>query len=708
MKGQEIGGVMRELGPDERAPRRELPIPTWVFLAALIGLSALIRFRYAARDPAAWIFPDETVYAELAKALAYTGEFAIRDNPGTNGLGVVYPALIAPAFFLFDRVADAHDAVKAINSVLMSVTAIPVYLIGRRLVSRALALTAAGLSLAIPAMTYTGTVMTENAFYPVTATWALFLIRALDRPTLLRQALVVVGIALAYLTRAQAAIFVPVLVTAVFLVAWLDYGWRFWRGLWAYRVTAALLVLGALAVAARQRLRGEALTDIMGAYVALRDFSYPVEAVSHWLLYHFAELVIMLGVFPFAAFMIMCGLGLRPGAPREQRIFAAAAISLVLWFAVVVSAFASTPVAQRIVERYLFHLAPLFFVALVAWVAQRAPRPWWAVAPAALFTAALPAALPINSFLNEMAVHDTVGLLPIWRWRDRLFSPETIDEVVVGAAIVGVLAVVLVPRRFAVLLPAALFLYYAAATRPVEARIQQAAYGAWEAGVRAVPDWVDREVGADARVAQVWTGGGNQFAFWESEFYNRSVGAVYALSRPYDAFGQREAALLPSGRVEYLGRPVEVSYAVTDIWSKFDGELVTANESTAMATYRIEGPLRLVEHLQGLYPDQWTGPFANYFRYACAGGSLVLDFETNPRLHPRLFVVNVLQHDVLTDRLRVPARPERKVLRIRLRPRGGYCRVVLQIPTSSATKETPGDLRFLGLRINEVRYVPSR
>jgi Dolichyl-phosphate-mannose-protein mannosyltransferase len=702
----EIGGILRDLEPEEPPIRKPYPIPTWAFLAGLIALSTVIRFLYAIRDPAAWIFPDETVYAELGKSLAYAGEFAIRDNPGTGGLGVVYPLLIAPAFALFDTVEGAHDAVKAINSVLMSLAAIPIYLIARRLVSRALALTATALSLAIPSLAYTGTVMTENAFYPVTAAWALLLLRALERPTLGRQALVVLGIGVAYLTRAQAASFVPILVTSILLLSVLEDRWRFWRGLWNYRATWALLMLGVLAVFVRQALRGESLTDILGAYTALTDFTYEIGDVAHWALYHLSELVILLGVFPFAAFLILAAIDLRPAAQREHRIFAAASVSFVGWFLVVVSAFANTPVALRIEERYFFHVAPFFFIALVAWVGRQAPRPWWALWPAVLFTAALPAALPINNFLNETAVHDTMGLLPIWRWRDRLFSVESIDEVVVGAAILGALIVVLIPRRYVILLPIALFLYFGAATRPVEAIIYRASYGAWEAGVRPVSNWVDRAVGEDANVAQVWTGGGNEFAFWESEFYNRSVGPVYALSRPYDSFGQRNATILPSGRVEYMGDPLELEYALTDAWTELRGEIVALNELTAMVTYRIDGQLFVVENLQGLYPDRWTGSSAVYRRYSCAGGSVRFTVDTNPVLHRRPFTVRVLQHGAETQRLRLPARPPIKVLSIPLRPANGVCDVLLEIPTRSATAATPGDLRLLGLRFRRVRYLP--
>lgn len=704
----EVGGVMRDLGPEEPKVRKPLPVPTWIFLAFFVAVSALIRFMYARRDPAAWIFPDETVYAELAKSLAYTGEFSLRDNPGTNGLGVVYPFLISPAFALFDAIPDAHDAVKAINSVLMSLTAVPVYLLARRLVTRGLALTAAALSLSILSLTYTGTVMTENAFYLVTAVWALLLVRTLERPTLARQAVLVVGILIAYLTRAQAALFVPALVTAILLVAVLDHGWRFWRGLWTYWATWLLIALGAVGVGLRQAVRGDNLSEVLGAYIALKDYEYGVADVSHWALYHLAELVIVLGVFPFTAFVIFSTDGLRRVAPREHRLFAAAAVSLVAWFLVVVSAFASTPVAQRIEERYLFHVAPLFFIGLVAWIGRRAPRPWWALAPAALFTAALPAALPINSFLNDTAVHDTVSLLPIWRWRDRLFSAGSIDEVVIGAAIAGALLVAVIPRRYAVLLPAALFLYYAAATRPVEARIQQASQGAWEAGVRAVPNWVDRAVGVDADVAQVWTGGGNHFSFWESEFYNRSIGPVYALSQPYDSFGQRMGTIKATGRVEYLGGPLELDYVVTDIWSKLRGEVVKRNDPTSMTLYRVGGPLVVIEHLQGLFPDRWAGSFAAYRRYACSGGSVRFEVETSPAVHRKRFVVTVMQHGVETDRITVRPRPVHKVLTIPLRPHDGFCDLVLQMPAESATAATPGDLRLIGLRFNSTTYVPGR
>ena len=49
----------------------------------------------------------------------------------------------------------------------MSLTAVPAYLIARRVVSTRGALVVAVLTVAVPSTFYAGTIMTENAFYPI-------------------------------------------------------------------------------------------------------------------------------------------------------------------------------------------------------------------------------------------------------------------------------------------------------------------------------------------------------------------------------------------------------------------------------------------------------------------------------------------------------------------------------------------------------------
>ena len=80
-----------------------------------------------------------------------------------------------------------------------------------------------------------------------------------------------------------------------------------------------------------------------------------------------------------------------------------------------------------------------------------------------------------------------------------------------------------------------------------------------------------------------------------------------------------------------------------------------------MAAYRVDGPLVVVEQLQGLYPDRWTGSFAIYRRYACDGGSVLLRLRDEPGApSDGAFDVSVFQHGVEAGKLAVPARPARQ------------------------------------------------
>ena len=160
---------------------RARAVPAWAWLGTLVAVSTLVRFAFARHMVGPWIMIDEIVYSELAKSFASTGHFAVRDVP-TGGYGVVYPVLISPAYAAFRSIPTAYSALKGINSLLMSLAAVPAYLLARRVVSMWSALIVALLTLAIPSTLYAGTVMTENAFYPVFLFAALALVLALERP----------------------------------------------------------------------------------------------------------------------------------------------------------------------------------------------------------------------------------------------------------------------------------------------------------------------------------------------------------------------------------------------------------------------------------------------------------------------------------------------------------------------------------------------
>ena len=96
----------------------------WAWLAAIVIGSFALRAWLARGMLGPFIMVDELIYSELAKSFADSLSFAIRGT-ASSGYGVVYPALIAPAYAAFERVPDVYASVKTINSLLMSLAAVP-------------------------------------------------------------------------------------------------------------------------------------------------------------------------------------------------------------------------------------------------------------------------------------------------------------------------------------------------------------------------------------------------------------------------------------------------------------------------------------------------------------------------------------------------------------------------------------------------------
>ncbi len=113
----------------ERAAR----IPDVGWLTGIVVVSVLGRLWLVHEMPGPYIFVDELIYSELAKSLVNTGSFAVRGVP-VHGYSILYPALIAPAYWLFDALPHAYAAAKATNTIAMSLAAVPAWLLGRRVV----------------------------------------------------------------------------------------------------------------------------------------------------------------------------------------------------------------------------------------------------------------------------------------------------------------------------------------------------------------------------------------------------------------------------------------------------------------------------------------------------------------------------------------------------------------------------------------------
>ncbi len=663
---------------------RARAIPAWVWLTGIVVLSVAFRIALARRMVAPWIMVDELLYSELAKSFAEHGRFLVRGVP-SEGLGVVYPVLIAPAWRSFSAVPDAYAAAKAINSALMSLAAVPAYLLARRVLRPGLSLVAALLTVAVPSMVYTGTLMTENVFYPLFLCVALLLVLALERPTAARQLGLIALCGVAYLTRAQAVVLVPAVLTAPLLLAGRG-GVRLFR--WAYGAVAALAVL----LLGAQLARGRSPADLLGAYSVTADTHYGVASSFRWLVYHVGELDLYLGVAPFFALLLLTVL-----RPAPARPFLAAAVSLSCWLVLEVSVFASAPFVSRIEERNMFYVAPLFFVALLLWLELGMPRPR-AASVAAVAAAALVGVVPYSGLLNGNATSDTLAFLPLWTLQDTVITLDQVAAVVVLGAIAAAAALLLVPPRWALAFPAVLLALYALSLDAIETNphggIHHASLGALFGGItRPDRDWIDREAGPDANVAFVWSGNRDKFTLWENEFFNRSVGTVYdvgAAAAPGGLPATRVAVDPRSGLLRGAGRH---EYVLADTSVNLAGTPVQVDELKQMALYRVRGPLRIRAQTAGIYADSWSGPEATYTVFDCRGGSLVAELQSDKNLQRGAVTVEAEGRSV-----RVPPTGAATFLTVPLRPDGGRCLVRFSI--SPTVVPSASDPRQLGVHFN--------
>jgi hypothetical protein len=612
-----------------------------VWLAAIVVCSALFRIVLARRMVAPWIMVDELIYSELAKSFAHHGRFLVRDVAST-GYGFVYPVLIAPAFRLFASVPQAYTAAKAIDSVLMSLAAVPAYLLARRVVRPSLALVAAALTVAVPSLVYTGTLMTENVFYPLFLTCALLLVLVLERPTPLRVAGLLALSFVAFLTRAQAVALVPAILTAPLLLP--RARWREFRLLYGLILGAGALVL------VYEVARGRSPLDALGAYRSATSSAYSFGSVFRWFVYHVGELDYYVGVVPFAALLYL-------GFTRERRTpFVAAVLPLAFWLVLEVAAFASTQ-SQRIEERNMFFVAPLFFIALCIWIERGLPRPR-AAAACAVVAAGLVGVVPYSGLLNGNATSDTLAFLPLWTLQDTVTTLDEIGMVVVLLGIALALLLLLVPVRYALALPAALFVLYAVALWTIETNphggVHHASLGALFGGT-SNPDreWIDHAVGSNANVGVIYDSATmDKFTVWTNEFFNRSVHRVAYIGDPTPGgLPETKTTIDYEGSIHGLGMP---KYVLTSL--PLFGRPVARDKVKGLTVFRVRGTPRVRYVTKGIALDGWIGHDATITKHDCKGFTTVYLRRGKVFPDPQIVIVNGKQYRVNGKRtITVPA-----------------------------------------------------
>ena len=608
--------------------------------AAALGLAGLVLAAIVSRALLArwivtpWILPDEFIYSELAKSFAHDGRFLVSGAP-YGGFGKVYPALIAPAW-LWHSMSVTYGVAKALNSVLMSLAAVPVYLWARRLVSPTLALVTAALVLILPAYVYTGTIMTENASFPTFALAAFALALALERPTLWTQSFALGAAILASAVRVQAAVLFAVILLATALNVLLDLRVDAGRPWTLLRRQLPMLVgLGGLglAYAIVKLLAGQSLTSGLGAYSVVVGGGYPWGEVWRWVLYHFAELSLAVAVVPLAALGVLSGLAAVRGLPgAAERAFVAVAVSTVVLVVFQVGLFASR-FALRIEERNLIYVMPILLLALVVWIGRGLPRPALIASLAAAASVAPLFAIPLSKFLNQTIVSDTFALVPLLRLATHLANDfSRVRWIMLFAAFDAVLAFLFLPRRAATvvlpLLVAGYFVYVSSVVVDETSAFARNLRGT----IPGSASRIDASIGTSPKAVYLY--GADPYpnhepvVLWELKFWNRSLDRIYnlgAASPP--GLPQYAARIGPNARVR-SGSPqlAKSRYVVTNRGLQVAGRELRRDGDITLYSARRPLALRSVV-VDGVDTDGWMGTDASYDRYATSnerGGTLTV------------------------------------------------------------------------------------
>jgi hypothetical protein len=620
-----LGAASRRLGAV--LPR---PSALTLLVTGVVLVGATVRFAIASRIASPQLLCDEFIYGDVAKNVALHGRLELRDQPWGGSL--LYPAAIAPSWFA-DSMATTFAAVKAVNVALMTLAVVPLYLWARRLVSPAWSLLPVVLYLLIPGFMFTGMLMSENAFV-LTYVLACFAIAlALETPTIPRQLLALAAIGLACAARIQGLVLLAVLVTAIVAVAVLetrsrrDSSWlRTLEGnLTPFWFSGAALAAACVAYAGYTALKSIPLTSGLGAYKAVGLSAYSLGDVSHWTLLHLADLGIATAVVPVSALIVLLIRAFGGLAEtRAERAFLAVTFAAVTWTTVQVGFFASS-FAYWIVERYLFYVTPLLFLALAVWLDRGLPRPRVATAAAVIVPFGLLLKVPMEILISHTGAYNTLQLASLYEVFVR-GGVDAVRVVLLGGAALAVLLFALAPRRLtAIVAPAIVAGVLGAGSYFVFKNIEPQATALGNAA-GPDPSWIEHAIGRGSEAAFLYRPGANAEVWQSSEtmlltqFWNPNVQTVYNLGTPELCQLPENSATIQrtTGRISGTWNRAFPRYVVAsrDLLPVGKRLATGGTPNSPLALYEVDPPLRIAASVEGVYGDDWMGSDAAYNRFA--------------------------------------------------------------------------------------------
>jgi hypothetical protein len=600
-------------GADEN-PVKRTPA---AWLIAIVGASFIARMVVGWLRAVPALFPDEYTYAALGRSIAESGRPLVRGG-SAHFPALLQPLVTAPAWLVGD-VGLAYRLVQTIGALAMSLAAVPVFLLARRLgLSDRVALALAALAVLVPDLVYASFISSEALAYPLVLTAVYAATRALARPTRRAQLAFVLVAGLATLARIQFAA-LPV----VFALAAVVLGARERRLKKALREQALALGLFLLAALA---VFGSGPSRAFGVYRGVLDFHAGPMSVGHWAALDAMTLAYAAGwiIVPGA----LLGLWLALARPRSREELAFGATAVLLAAALLLEAGvlqASLPLVNGIQERYVFYAVPLIGI----WFALYASRGWPLRVPHLALAAVLVVVsvrLPLSGYAVAATVDGSPILYAVYWLTGKLGQPGNGAGVFAAAAGVMSVVAILASRRprlgTPVVLGLALLATGGASAGAVAFDVVNTGL-AKRAFLPNDPSWVDRA--GIGRVSLLQAYGGARNPSLQELFWNRSIDRVLLLpgAARIDRFGESRVRIAGDGSLLAGGR-VEGSLLVDTYGSTVQlrgARMLEAGPTAAL--WVPAGQPRLALYALGRYHDGWLADAGGIYLWpAVTGGTL--------------------------------------------------------------------------------------
>jgi hypothetical protein len=563
------------------------------------------------------VMPDELGYVKQATQLG-RAELMLPSDLWFNSWSLLHPLLLAPFYHWFSS-TSAFDLGHAAGAIVMASTAIPVYLLARRVLpSQLVAYLVALLSVAVPWLGMSGTMMTEVVAYPAFAWTVLASVHAAANPGPRSDLLLLASLAAAFLARTQLAALAPGAIAAILLHALV---YREDGTPVRDRLTAAIrghaVLLGAAALALLAIVIGGS-TRFVGAYsTATKADAFKTQTLT-FARESLAYVIVAIGAIPAVVATAWAVLVLARGrGGREIHAFAAVALVVGAEIALVGGAFTAS-FASGINDRYVFYVVPLLFVAMAAGLLHPVPGRRVAIGIAGAATTWLLAA-------SALAQEGPSLVSPSMAWHTVISDTAskfgsgfgTPGLTAVATALLTIALVVLVGRVPAVPLAVAtclaLLVFCGAETAYTYSKVADTQAGTSKDFV-AHRGWLDRALPRGARAAIVLTSFGGRPAttadWWDTSFWNKTVTGIYRLAGAdgYDTAFARDLGVDPA-----TGRVPELDPYAYFVRGGLDGRLSLRGSTTAASSggyliVQAERPYRAEWLMSGGDPESSAVP----------------------------------------------------------------------------------------------------